>query len=141
MAKMEDWLGTIPSKQTRKTYRAGIKKFEEFYRKPIETLIDSDEAGRTIEKFYVWLKEKGRPQNTCRNITNCPIQFLKYFNTPVKYRKNLGVYTTTLTTRDHKLTVDEVREMWKIAGLDEGKLLLLDEDYDAYSDEMDLENE
>jgi integrase len=118
MAKMEDWLGTIPSKQTRKTYRNGIKKFEEFYGKPIETLIGSNDAGKTIEKFYVWLKQK-HPQNTCRNITNCPIQYLKYFNTPVKYRRSLGIYTTTLTTRDHKLTVEEAREMWKIAGLDE----------------------
>ena len=118
MAKMEDWLETIPSPQTRKTYRSGIRKFEEYYDKPIETLIGSDDAGKTIEKFYVWLKQN-HPQNTCRNITNCPIQFLKYFNTPVNYRRNLGIYTTTLTTRDHKLTVDEAREMWKIAGLDE----------------------
>lgn len=118
MAKMEDWLETIPSPQTRKTYRSGIKKFEQYYDKPIETLIGSNDAGKTVEKFYVWLKQN-HPQNTCRNITNCPIQFLKYFNTPVNYRKNLGIYNTTLTTRDHKLTVDEAREMWKIAGLDE----------------------
>jgi hypothetical protein len=64
MAKIEDWLGPIPSKQTRKTYRNGIKKFEEFYGKPIETLIGSNDAGKTIEKFYVWLKQK-HPQNTC----------------------------------------------------------------------------
>jgi integrase len=118
MGKMNDWLETIPSPQTRKTYRSGIKKFEEYYGKPIETLIGSDDAGKTVEKFYVWLKQK-HPQNTCRNITNCPIQFLKYFKTPVNYRRNLGIYNTTLTTRDHKLTVDEAREMWKIAGLDE----------------------
>jgi integrase len=119
MAKVEDWLEGIPSPQTRKSYKNGLKKFEEYYGKGIETLIGSDEAGKTVEKFYVWLKDKGHPQNTCRNLTNAPIQFLKYFGTPVKYRKNLGIYKTTLTSRDHLLTVDEVRQMWQIASLAE----------------------
>ena len=59
MAKVKDWLDGIPSAHTRKSYRNGIKKFEEFYGKGIETLVKSENAGRTIEKFYVWLKEKG----------------------------------------------------------------------------------
>jgi integrase len=119
MAKIDDWLSTIPSKKTRKSYKNGIRRFEEFYQKPIETLIGSQDAGKTIEKFYVWLKNKGRSQNTCRTTTNAPIQFLKYFNTPVKYRKNLGIYRTTLTTRDHMLNVDEAREMHQIGSLEE----------------------
>lgn len=119
MAKVDDWLEGIPSPQTRKNYKNGLKKFEEYYGKGIETLIGSDEAGRVIEKFFVWMKDKGSPQNTCRNMTNAPIQFLKYFDTPVKYRKNLGIYNTTLTTRDHLLTVDEVRQMWQVASLEE----------------------
>jgi len=119
MAKVEDWLEGIPSPQTRKSYKNGLKKFEEYYGKGVETLIGSDEAGKTVEKFYVWMKDKGHPQNTCRNMTNAPIQFLKYFSTPVKYRKNLGIYNTTLTTRDHLLNVDEVRQMWQIASLEE----------------------
>ena len=75
MKLVDDWLATIPSKYTRKTYKAGIKKFEEFFGKGIEKLIGSEEAGRTIEKFYAWLKNKGTPQNTCRNLVNSPIQF------------------------------------------------------------------
>jgi len=69
MARIKDWLDAIPSPYTRKTYKAGIKKFEEFYGKGIETLIgkSGEETGRIIEKFYVWLKEKGHGQNTCRN--------------------------------------------------------------------------
>jgi len=39
MAKLEGFLSTIPSPQTRKSYRNGIRKFEEFYEQPIETLI------------------------------------------------------------------------------------------------------
>jgi len=74
--------------------------------------------GHIIEKFYSHLKQN-HPQNTCRNLVNCPIQYLKYFGKNPKYKKSLGIYTTTLTTRDHLLTVYEVREMWKIASLEE----------------------
>jgi integrase len=120
MGKMNDWLGTIPSPQTRKNYRNGIRRFEEFYQKPIESLLEfSDtELGHIMEKFYSYLKES-HPQNTCRNLVNCPIQYLKYFGKNPKYKKSLGIYTTTLTTRDHMLTVDECREMWKVASLEE----------------------
>ena len=87
MGKVEDWLSAVPSKATRKTYRAGLKKFEEFYGNGIEALIgkSGEETGKIIDKFYVWLKEpihtiKGQPnqahgQNTCRNVVNAPIQF------------------------------------------------------------------
>ena len=123
MAKVRDWLDGIPSAHTRKSYKNGIKKFEEFYGKGIETLVKSDNAGRTIEKFYAWLKEKGYSQNTCRNLVNAPIQFLKYFGTEVKYRKSLGMYKTVVTTRDHRVTIHEVQEMAKVADLREQVLL------------------
>jgi len=105
MGKVEDWLSVIPSKYTRKSYKHGILKFEEFYQKGIETLIKSEESGKTIEKYYVWLKEKGYLQNSCRNLVNAPIQFLKYFHTTVEYRKKLGIYRSVRTTRDHRLTI------------------------------------
>jgi hypothetical protein len=102
----------------------GLRRFEEFYKKPIETLLELDdtELGHIIEKFYSYLKQN-HPQNTCRNLVNCPIQYLKYFGKNPKYKKSLGIYTTTLTTRDHLLTVDEVREMWKVASLEEKVML------------------
>jgi len=40
---------------------AGLRKFETFYCKPVETPIGSEDAGRIIEKFFVWLKEQGHP--------------------------------------------------------------------------------
>lgn len=102
-----------------KSYRTGIKKFEEYYKKGIETLIGSDNAGKVLENFFVWLKEQGYTQNSARNLVNAPIQFLKFFNTPVKYRKSLGMYKTVPTTRDHMLTVDEARELYKVGDLRE----------------------
>jgi uncharacterized protein YeaO (DUF488 family) len=112
MQKMEHWLGDIPSPQTRKNYRSGIASFEKYFGKPIEELLklNDDELGHEINKYYSWLKQS-HPQNTCRNQTNAAIQFLKHFGKNPKYKKNLGIYTTTLTTRDHMLIVDEAREM------------------------------
>jgi len=48
MVKLEDWLSGIPSKYTRKGYKNGIKKFEEFYQKPIESMLKltDEECGK-----------------------------------------------------------------------------------------------
>lgn len=123
MAKMEDFLSGIPSPQTRKSYKNGIRKFEEFHKKPIESLIKSEDAGRTVEKFYVYLRDKGFTQNSCRNIVNGAIQFLKYFDTTVKYRKSLGIYRTEVSTKDHLLSVKEVQEMGSVSSLKESIIL------------------
>lgn len=124
MQKMEHWLGDIPSPQTRKNYRSGIANFEKYFGKPIEELLklNDEELGHEINRYYSWLKQS-HPQNTCRNQTNAVIQFLKHFGKNPKYKKSLGIYTTTLTTRDYLLTVDEVREMWKVASLEEKVML------------------
>jgi hypothetical protein len=59
MGKVEDWLSAVPSKATRKTCKAGLKKFEIFYGNGVETLIgkSGEESGKIVDKFYVWLKE------------------------------------------------------------------------------------
>lgn len=123
MGKLENWLSTIPSKATRKNYRAGIRKFETFWKEGIETLIGSENAGEVIEKYYAWLKDQGHPQNTRRNLCNVAIQFLKFFKTPVDYNKHLGIYRTVATTRDHLTTIEEVQKMGAVSDLREQILL------------------
>jgi len=123
MKLVEEWLSGLPSKYTRKNYMSGIKKFEnEYYHKPIETLIKSPEAGREIERFYCWLKER-HGQNTCRNVTNSVIQFLKFHGTEVKYRRALQIYKTVRSTRDHRVTISEIQAMAKVSDLREQVLL------------------
>jgi integrase len=122
MGKVEDFLETIPSKHTRKNYVNGLKKFEAWYGDSITKLIKNPDATKTVEKFYVALKQK-HPQNTCRNLTNAPIQFLKYFGTDVKPRKALGIYRTEVSTDDHKLTIEEVQRMASVADLKEQVML------------------
>ena len=74
--------------------------------------------GKIIERYYVWLKKK-YTQNSCRNMTNPIIQYCKYNDIEPKIRKSLGIYHTTLTTRDHMLTVDEARAMYEVGSLEE----------------------
>ncbi|MEA2090659.1 MAG: hypothetical protein U9O89_07915 [Thermoproteota archaeon] len=52
LSKVEDFLSSYASKATRKNYRNGIKKFEECFGKPIETLLSGKRQGRVIEKFF-----------------------------------------------------------------------------------------
>jgi len=118
MTKIEDWLETIPSQATRKSYINGVKSFEKFHKEGIKSLIKSENAGRTVEKFYVWLKGKGYSQNSSRVKTNAVIQFLKYFDTTVKYRKSLGIYRSEIAI-DHILQISEVRKLYSVADLKE----------------------
>jgi len=123
MKLVKEWLSGIPSIYTRKNYMSGIKKFEnEYFHKPIETLIKSPEAGREIERFYCWLRER-HGQNTCRNVTNAVIQFLKYHGTEVKYRRALQIYKTVRSTRDHRVTISEIQAMAKVSDIREQILL------------------
>ena len=122
MTKVDDWLEVIPSKHTRKNYVNGIKRFEEWYGKSITTLIKSPEATKTIEKFFVYLKQN-HPQNTARNVTNAAIQFLKYFDTDVRPRRALGIYKTEKTTKRHRLTLSEVQRMAEVSSLKEQVVL------------------
>jgi site-specific recombinase XerD len=118
MELAEEWLAGIPSKYTKKSYKAGIKKFESWFKKPVETLIKSPEATRTVEQFYCHLKE-AHNQNTARNQTNAVIQFLKFHGTEIKLRRALGVYRTVPTTRDHRTTISEIQSMAKNSSLKE----------------------
>jgi len=122
MGKLEDFLKTLPSKQTRKTYSHGLRIFEQFLGKSIEE-IQPSEANKLIEQFFVWLKEKGYSQNSARIFTSSVIQYLRFLDYPLKIRKSLGIYRQEMTYRDHLLTIDEVRKMFEVADLRE-KIIL-----------------
>ena len=118
VSAVEEWLEGIPSKNTRKNYRNGIKKFEAWYGNSVTKLIKDPEATRIVEKFFVHLKQS-HPQNTCRNWTNSVIQFLKFNRVDVRPRRALGIYKTEKSTKHHRLTIDEVQKMGSVASLKE----------------------
>jgi len=124
LTDLEDFLETIPSKNTKRSYRNGIMRMEEFLGHSLTKLIRSPEASKQITKFYSWLKnEKGYSQNSCRNLVNGPVQFLKYFGTEIKLRKSLGIYRSEVCLSDHLLTIDEVQRMASLANLREQVIL------------------
>ena len=123
MTLLEDFLETIPSKYTKKSYRHGIKKMEEYLGYPITKLIKSPDASKEVTKFYTWLKEQGYSQNSRRNLVNGGIQFLKHNGTQITLRKSLGIYRTEVCISDHLLTIEEVQKMASIADLREQVIL------------------
>lgn len=118
----KEFLESLPSPQTRKGYKNGLKRFKEFYGKSLTEFLKEKDTGKVIEKFYAYLKQK-YSQNSCRGLVNSIIQYAKYNGIIPQYRKSLGMYHTTLTTRDHKLQVSEAREMWKVSGLEDKVLI------------------
>jgi len=124
LGKLEDFLETIPSKQTRKSYKNGISRMEEYLGHSIIRLIKAPDASKKTEKFFIWLKEvKGYSQNTCRNFVNGAVQFLKYYGAEIKLRRSLGVYRTEISLSDHLLTSDQISRMGSVADLREQVIL------------------
>lgn len=123
MEQVEIWLQSVPSKQTKKSYKNSIRKFESWYQKPIESLLgNQEEATKAVERFFCYLKENNC-QNTARNQTNGVVQYFKAHKTPIQLRKALNVYKTVATIRDHQLSVSEVQAMAKVADLREQMIL------------------
>lgn len=114
---MEKYLESLVSPNTRKSYRNALISFEKWYKKPLRDLLKEPDPVKTIELYFVYTKQK-HCQNTARSKTNPVIQWLKYNNVYVNLRKGLGIYRSEITTRDHLLTINQAREMYKIANLD-----------------------
>lgn len=115
---MKSFLESLVSEQTRRSYKRGLAKFEEYYGKSAKFLLKEKDSGKTIERFYVWLRKK-YSQNSCRALVNPIIQYCKYNNIEPRIKKSLHMYRTTLTTRDHILTVEEARAMYNVGSLEE----------------------
>lgn len=115
---METYLEALVSPQTRRSYKAGLAKFLEFYGKDLKSFLNEKDHGKIIERYYVWLRKK-YTKNSCRALTNPIIQYCKYNDIQPKIRKSLEIYGTTITTRDHILQVDEAREMYNVGSLGE----------------------
>lgn len=80
------------------------------------------EIGKRIELFYAWCRER-YTQNSCRALVNPIIQYCKYNGLGPKIRESYHMYHTTPTVRDHILTVDQAREIWKISSLEDKVLV------------------
>jgi len=119
---MKTFLDSLVSPQTRRSYKRGLEKFLEYYDKDLKTFLKARDPSKIIERYYVWLRKK-YAQNSCRALTNPIIQYVKYNGIQLNIRKSLGIYHTTLTTRDHMLQVDEARAVYNVGSLEEKVLV------------------
>jgi len=117
MYMVKEFLESLVSPKTKKSYRHGIEKFEGFYSKQAKFLLKEKDTAKTIELFYVWCRQK-YSQNSCRALVNPIIQYCKYNGIDPKIRESYHMYHTTPTVRDHILIVDQAREMYKVASLE-----------------------
>lgn len=117
-----EFLESLPSPETRKSYKRGLDKFREYYGKDLAEFLKEEDPSKIIERFYVWLKAK-YSQNSSKNYTNSIIQYAKYNNIPIKIRRALKVYKSEMSTKDYILTVDDARKMYNTGDFDDKRMV------------------
>lgn len=109
---MKDFLEAQVSPATRRNYKFGLKTFAEWYKRPVQELLREKDPGRVLERYWVWLKENYKG-NTPRSKLNAVIQYCRYNRVDPEIRKGLHVYKQIDSVRDHDLTIEECRRMYR----------------------------
>jgi len=122
MYDMTEFLESLVSEKTRRSYRFAIATFEAWYKKPISDLLKEPELGRVLERYWVYLKETYQG-NTPRAKINPVIQYAKFNHINPEIKKSLHVHKQIVSVRDHVLSMIEVRKMYGVASLEE-KIIL-----------------
>jgi integrase len=134
-----DYVKKAKSKNTFKEYRIGLKRFQEWYGKDLDTILrerrddlQSEDSvrrrsfERKLEEFHRAMLEKGYSVNTCRTLTLGLIQLFNYFDVDVKTRVvSAEAKRTVDTEKSYPLTIEEVRRMYAVADSLRDKVLLL----------------
>ena len=118
MYTMEDFLKAQVSKATMRNYEFGLKSFAKWYKKPIADLLKEPDPGKTLEFYWAWLKQTYQG-NTPRNKINTIIQYCKFNKINPEVRKGLHVNKQIASIRDHDITIDECKAIWKVSTLKE----------------------
>ena len=142
---LEEWLSTIQSGNTRKSYRYGVKRFVMWYGKSVEAILNERKENLTqrekenlidfknrstrfeklIEKFHRWLiEEKKMAINTARTQCLGIMQLFRYYNMGVVLRSGSPVSQTVISTGDFVLLPEHVRAMFHVAKDLRSKLLV-----------------
>lgn len=138
--KEEDFLQSL-SKNTRKSYRTGLRKFEQYFGKPIEEILRIREKNlasddihqkrkfeKELERFHQSLLDTGYSVNTARTMTLGIIQIFRFYDMPIKKRYGSKISRTVISTRDHMLTIFDIRKMYKVGDLRARTLLCMSKD-------------
>jgi len=138
--KKEDFLQSL-GKSTRKSYKTGLRKFEQYFGKPIDEILKLRERDlasdnihqkrrfeKEIEKYHQSLLEKGYAVNTARTMTLGIIQIFRFYDMPIRKRHGSKISKTVISTRDHMLTIFDIREMYRVGDLRARTLLCMSKD-------------
>jgi len=140
---VKEFLDSVINPNTRKGYKVGIKKFNEWFGKspreilearkddltqrPGEDLIEYRNRAarfeREIEKFHGHLLKQGYTTNTARALTIGIRQLFRYYQMPVRMRAGSRVTKTVKTSRNFPLRIEHVRKMYEVADLRERVIL------------------
>lgn len=140
---VKEFLDSLQSRNTRKTYRTGLNKFCEWYGKSAaeileqrkddltqrdgENLIDyrnrASRFEKEIEKFYKHQLSLGLKKNTARSHTLGIRSLFDYYKMTVKIRN--GMIKSIKTTRSFPLRIEHVRKMYQVADLRERYILCM----------------
>ena len=122
MYDMTEFIESLVSPQTRRSYKFALATFEKWYKKPLKDLLNEQELTRLLEKYWVYLKETYKG-NTPRAKFNPVLQYVKFNDIEPKIKKSLHVHKQIVSVNDHVLSVLEVRKMYGVASLEE-KIML-----------------
>jgi len=138
--KEEDFLQSL-SKNTRKSYKTGLRKFEQYFGKSVKEILKLREQDlnsndihqkrrfeKEIEKFHQSLLDKGYGVNTARTMTLGIIQIFRFYDMPIRKRYGSKISRTVISTRDHMLTIFDIRKMYKVGDLRARTLLCMSKD-------------
>jgi integrase len=140
---VKEFLDSVINPNTRKGYRVGIKKFQEWFGKspreilearkddltqrPKEDLIEFRNRAarfeREIEKFHGYILNQGYTTNTARGLTIGIRQLFRYYQMPIRMRAGSRVTKTVKTTKNFPLRIEHVRKMFEVADLRERVIL------------------
>ncbi|HVP15756.1 MAG TPA: tyrosine-type recombinase/integrase [candidate division Zixibacteria bacterium] len=142
---LQEFLGSVSNKSTKKEYRWGINLFCEWYGKSVEEILKerqddmTQKAGenliefrnrsarfsKTLEKFHDYLLSQNYSINTARNLIIGVRQLFRFYEMPVLIRNGSKVSQTVESTSDFPLTIETVRAMFQVADLRERVILSL----------------
>jgi integrase len=120
------------SKGTAKSYRVGIERFEKWYGKSLDTILEerrkdlASQDPMKMRHFNDLLEEFGKAMidkehlsiNTVRTLSIGVIQFFAYFCVPIKVS-----FRSVITKKTHVPELSEFRRMFQIADL-RGKVII-----------------
>lgn len=142
---LQEFLGSVSNKSTKKEYRWGISLFCDWYGKSAEEILKerqddmTQKAGenliefrnrsarfsKTLEKFHDYLMSQDYSINTARNLIIGVRQLFRFYEMPVLIRNGSKVSQTVESTSDFPLTIETVRAMFQVADLRERVILSL----------------